>query len=129
MKKNTKNRTPFLTPEGYFDQFPGRMKDLIREGKRSVQVRKLNRAPLRWAVAAAIVGLAMLSIPLSRLFITSAPESYSDVAFLEEAGIFHNEYELAPYLEEDLPDEEEAFVSQTIDYLAMSDVEMDLIFE
>ena len=129
MKKEVHNRTPFITPEGYFDSFPGRMKDLItEEGK--VRVRKLNRAPLRWAFAAAVAGLALLSIPLTRLFTPSpSADIYSDVALLEESGIFHNEYELAPYLEEDETDEEEAYVSQTIDYLAMSDVEMDLIFE
>jgi len=130
MKKDTHKRTPFITPEGYFDYFPGRMKDLIQDGERTVRVRKLNRVPLSWAVAAAVVGLAMLSIPLYRLFLPStASDSYSEVALLEEAGIFHNEYELAPYLEENETDEEDAFVSHTIDYLAMSDVEMDIIFE
>ena len=129
MKKEVQNRTPFRTPEGYFDSFPGRMREFVRE-EGNVQVRKLNRTAVRWAVAAAVIGLAMLSIPLTRLLTPSAAEdSFSEVAFLEESGFFHNEYELAPYLEENDSDEEEAFVSQTIDYLAMSDVEMDLIFE
>ena len=128
MKKDVHNRTPFITPEGYFDSFPGRMKELIGQ-EREVRVRKLNRTPLRWAVAAAVIGLALVSIPLTRLFIPAPDDSYSEVAVLEESWIFHNEYELAPYLENDETDEEEAFVRQSIDYLAMSDVEMDLIFE
>jgi len=129
MKKEEQHQTPFTTPEGYFESFPERMKDLIRED-RPVKVRTLNRAPVRWAMAAAVAGLILLSIPLARLF-TPAPaaDSYPDMAFMEESGIFHNEYELAPYLDESDADEEEAYVSQTIDYLAMSDIEMDLIFE
>ena len=53
------------------------------------------------------------------------------MAILEQMQVLDDErylYEL--YAEEDVEmDEDEAFATQAIEYLAMNDVEMDLIFE
>ena len=126
---------PFSVPEGYFSSFPDRLKDRISKLEEDqVPVRKLGR-PVRFrvAIAAAIVGLALISYPVIRLTISGGGSSngYPDLTLLEEAGIFNNEYELALYLETygTPAGEEEAYLNQAMEYLAMNDVEMDLIFE
>ncbi len=125
----------FRVPAGYFEGFPERLKERIDalEGER-VPVRRLGRsAGFRIAVAAALVGLALISIPLTRIITPGMDSSdeFSNIALLEEAGVFYNDYELAPYLHggETVMGEEEAYLNQAMDYLAMNDVEMDLIFE
>ena len=126
---------PFRVPEGYFDSFPDRLKDRISKLEEDrVPVRKLGKsARFRVAMAAAIVGLALVSYPVIRMTTTVGGDTsgYPDLALLEEAGIFYNDYELAGYLEEEVSpvDEEEAYLIQAVEYLAMHDVEMDLLFE
>lgn len=136
MKKNSRNHPPFTVPEGYFEGFPGRLKERIHRGEqRKVPVRKLGRhRVLRIAIAAALTGLALLSIPLSRVLTPGTEQLDAGMAYLEELGIYHNDYELATYLGGNDPDgsesdEKEALVSEAIEYLAMSNVELDILFE
>ena len=135
LKHEPLQKQPFVVPEGYFETFPGRLKermDTLEAEKR--QVRRLGSGPgFRLVIAAAIIVLALISIPMVRMI---GPETGNsgetpDIALLEEAGIFSNDYELAGYFpaEEPIPDEEEAYMDQAMAYLAMNDVEMDLIFE
>jgi len=124
-----------VVPEGYFEGFPERLKERIDAlEEEQVPVRRLGRSVgFRIAVAAALVGLALISIPLTRITVPGNGSSveFSDIALLEEAGVFNNDYELAPYLhgEETVMEAEDAYLNQAMDYLAMNDVEMDLIFE
>ena len=126
---------PFRVPEGYFEGFPERLKERIDALEEvQVPVRRLGwSSGFRIALAAALVGLALISIPLSRIIAPpmASPDDFSDIALLEEAGVFNNDYELAPYLhgEETVMEAEDAYLNQAMDYLAMNDVEMDLIFE
>lgn len=135
MKNESINKKPFSIPEGYFESFPQRLKERM-EGldKEQTPVRKIGRsAGFRLAMAAAIVGLALLSIPLLKMIDPGYENSdeYYDIALLEGAGLFRSDYELAEYLiqEETAMDENEAYLGQAMDYLAMNDVEIDLIFE
>ena len=126
---------PFRVPEGYFDSFHERVKARISElEEQSTPVRRIGRTGwFRIAIAAAIVGLALIIYPLIR---NSAPgngetDGYTDLALMEAMGVFDHDYELVEYLEPEaaVVDDDEAFLNQAIEYLAMNDVEMDLIFE
>lgn len=135
LQQGSLRENPFRVPEGYFDSFPDRLKDRIsRLEEDQVPVRKLpGSARFRIALAAAIIGLALISYPLFRLLAPGDGSSggYPDMALLEEAGVFSYDNELAAYLDEgeNTLDEEEAYLNQAMEYLAMNDVEMDLIFE
>jgi len=99
-----------------------------------VPVRKLVTSHrVRIAIAAAIVGLALISYPVVRIALPGHGETDGaiNLALMEEMEIFNHEYELAGYLQPDETpiDEEEAYLNQAIEYLAQNDVEMDLIFE
>jgi len=97
-----------------------------------VPVRKLDsKRRLRLAIAAAIAGLVLISFPLARILTTgsAADEKFIEIALLDGAGLFSSDYELVSYLEEADMDDEEAYLSLAVDYLASSDLGMDLIFE
>jgi hypothetical protein len=85
------------------------------------------------AVAAAVATLALVTFPLVRTLspLKEAGGDYLEIALLDGAGLFASDYELASYLEEpgDLMDDKDAYINQAIEYLASSDVEMNLIFE
>jgi hypothetical protein len=83
-------------------------------------------------MAAALAGLVLLSIPLiNRLSAPGPDDSYADLILLDGNSFFGHRSELDLFLaaNEEAMDDEEAYVSQAMDYLAMNDVEMDLIFE
>ena len=85
------------------------------------------------AMAAALLVAALITTSIIRL--TTSPGSeglYPDIALLEQMQVFDDDrylYELLGEEEAVQLDEEEAFASQAIEYLAINDVEMDLIFE
>lgn len=124
---------PFGVPEGYFESFSDRLQQRIKEEESSrVPVRKIGTVT-RWAAIAAAV-LAATLITTSIVRFTNSSESdglYSDMAILEQLLVFDDDRYLYDYLEEgsDELDENEAFASQAIEYLAVNDIEMDLIFE
>lgn len=125
---------PFRTPEGYFESFPERLKDRLKsEEAEKPQKRSLLRLRPALAVAAAVAALALLTFPLVRILTpgSGSVENMVELAMLDDAGLFTSDYELAAYLEEySTPlDDEEAYASQAIEYLASADVEMNLIFE
>ena len=139
MSEKFTNKNPFKVPEGYFEGLHSRVQQRIREeevpdGRREVPVRRLDRSlRFRIALAAAVVAIALLSYPLVKVFITdpAAADRDAELAILDESGFFNDTYHLAEYLETDGEelDEEEAFLDEAVEYLAMNDVEMDLIFE
>lgn len=125
---------PFGLPEGYFESFSERLHQRIKEEESSrVPVRKIGTVT-RWvAMAAAILAAALITTSIIR-FTTSnngADGLYPDLALLEQLQVFDDDLYLYNLLEEesDELDEDEAFASQAIEYLAINDVEMDLIFE
>ncbi len=134
LQQESLKKYPFGVPEGYFDSFPERLQQRIREEESSVvPVRRIGTVT-RWiALAAAIMAAALITTSVLR--ITSrdrdAGDFYPDLATLEELHVFDDDRYLYDLLEEETPElnEEEAFVTQAIEYLAINDVEMDLIFE
>ena len=87
----------------------------------------------RVAMAAAVVGLALISYSIVKITTTGngSGNNFPEMAFFEEMQIFDDDrylYELIEEVEEEM-DEEEAFASQAIEYLAINDAELVLLFE
>jgi len=126
---------PFGVPDGYFDSFADRLQERIREEQSSkVPVRRMVAGTkFRIAMAAAVVGLALISYSIFKF--TSVGNgsngSFSEMALLEQLQVFDDDrylYDLIDEVEEEM-DEEEAFAVQAIEYLAINDAEMVLLFE
>lgn len=135
LQQETLKKQPFGVPEGYFERFSERLQDRIREEEsHRVPVRRLNTGPrFRLALAAAVVGLALITYSVIKVSNTEngANGSLPDMAVLEQLQIFDDDrylYELMGEEEEEM-DEEEAFATQAIEYLALNDAEMVLLFE
>lgn len=133
LQQESLKNSPFGLPEGYFESFSERLHQRIKEEDSSrVPVRKIGTTTRWLAMAAAILAAALITTSIIRF--TSGDQSeglYPDLALLEQLGGFENElymYELLEGEPSEL-DENEAFASQAIEYLAINDVEMDLIFE
>ncbi len=123
---------PFGVPEGYFDSFSDRLFKRIREEESSsVPVRKIGKTTRILAMAAAVMAAALITTSIIRFINNSnAGGLYPDLALLEEMQVLDDDRYLYEMMEESAPlDEDEAFASQAIEYLAINDVEMDLIFE
>ncbi len=132
MEKQKTN--PFKVPADYFDTLPGRLNDrLLRMEAEKVPTRRLGSFRVGLAVAAAVAALALISFPLVRMLTPGSEmeDNYLEYALLEGAVLFASDSELATYLEESayLMDDDDAYLNQAIEYLASSDMEMDLIFE
>ena len=125
---------PFGVPEGYFESFAGRLQERIREESSHVPVKRMvTRAKFRIAMAAAVVGLALISYSIFRINATGngANGNFTEMALLEEWQVFDDDrylYDLIGEMEEEM-NEEEAFAVQAIEYLAINDAEMALLFE
>ena len=124
----------FGVPEGYFESFAERLQQRIKEEESSgVPVRRIGISTRWMAMAAAVLAAALITTTIIRL--SSSPGSkglYPDIALLEQMQVLDDDrylYELLGEEEAVQLDEEEAFASQAIEYLAINDVEMDLIFE
>ena len=125
---------PFGVPEGYFESFSERLQQRIREEESShVPVRKIGTATRWMAMAAALLAAALITTTIIRLTSSRGTDGfYPDQALLEQMHVLEDDRYLYDLLvEEDKAElnEEEAFASQAIEYLAINDVEMDLIFE
>ena len=125
---------PFKVPEDYFDSLPGRLEERIASMEaEQVPVRRLRKARVGIAIAATLAAMALITLPLVRMLSpTGAQEDdFVEIALLDGAGLFASDYEMAAYLEgsESTMDDDDAYLSQAIEYLASADVEMDLIFE
>ena len=127
-------KQPFGLPEGYFESFSERLQQRIREEEPSrVPVRKIG-TPTRWlAMAAAVLAAAMITTSIVRLISSNnvAEREYSDLTLLEQMQVFNDDIYLFELVENEKAElnEDEAFASQAIEFLAVNDVEMDLIFE
>jgi len=85
------------------------------------------------ALAAALLAAALITTSIIRLTSSKGTEGlYPDLAILEQMQVLEDDRYLYELLDEEESielDEDEAFASQAIEYLAINDVEMDLIFE
>ena len=84
-------------------------------------------------MAAAVLGAALLTTAIIKFSGTGsdANDIYPDLALLEQLEVFDNDLFLYEYLESSSPElsDDEAFVAQAVEYLAMNDVEMDILFD
>ena len=126
---------PFGVPEGYFESFSERLQQRIKEEESSkVPVRKIGTATRWMAMAAAVLAAALITTTIIRFTSSNRDANglYPDQALLEQMQVLEDDrylYELMEEVELTKLDEDEAFASQAIEYLAINDVEMDLIFE
>ena len=126
---------PFGVPEGYFEGFADRLQERIREEESSQKpVRRIiTGTKFRIALAAAVVGLALISYSIFKVSSTGnvSDGNFPEMALLEQLQVFDDDrylYDLIDGVEEKM-DEEEAFAVQAIEYLAINDAEMLLLFE
>ena len=126
---------PFGVPEGYFENFSERLQQRIKEEESSkVPVRKIGTATRWMAMAAAFLAAALITTTIINFTSSNRDANglYPDQALLEQMQVLNDDrylYELMEEVELTKLDEDEAFASQAIEYLAINDVEMDLIFE
>ena len=125
---------PFGVPEGYFEGFSTRLQARIREEESSRLPERRIGSTTRWlAMAAAVLGAALLTTAIIKFSGTGsdANDIYPDLALLEQLEVFDNDLYLYEYLESSSPElsDDEAFVAQAVEYLAMNDVEMDILFD
>lgn len=125
LNKEGMNANPFKVPDGYFESLTDRLTDRIREEQtpQKLSAWKIIRPQL--ALAAAILGFALVSFALVRIFTAgnSSGEIY-DLATLEKMGYFYDESTLASIAssEADSLTEEDLWVDDAIDYLADNDI-------
>lgn len=135
LQQKSLKKHPFGVPEGYFESFSDRLQERIRQEEESkVPLRRIGTSTrIKVAMAAAILGVALISYSIIRstALNNDAPGSFLDIALLEQMDVIDDNSYLIGLMESEAEelDEEEAYASQAIDYLAINDVEMDLIFE
>ena len=135
LQRPASKNNPFGVPEGYFESFSERLQERIRQEEETrVPLRRIGRSTrFRVAMAAAVLGVALISYTLIRFqaLNSNGPGTYPDIALLEQFDLIDDNSYLLGLMEAEAEelDEEEAFVSQAIDYLAINDVEMVLLFE
>ena len=125
---------PFGIPEGYFEGFSTRLQQRIMEEESSrVPERRIGSATRWLAMAAAVLGAALLTTAIIK-FSGSGNEAngmYPDLVLLEQLEVFDNDLYLYEYLDTESAQlsDDEAFAEQAVEYLAMNDVEMYLLFD
>lgn len=133
LQQEALKKNPFGVPDGYFESFAERLHQRIMEEEASrVPVRKIGTTT-RWvAMAAAVLAAAVIITSIIRFTSGNDTEGlYSDMAILEQMYVLEDDRYLYEMYDEQAVemDEDEAFASQVIEFLAINDVEMDLIFE
>ena len=134
LQQQALKNSPFGVPEGYFEGFAERLQQRMKEEESSsVPVRRIGTTTRWLAMAAAVLAAALITTSIIRLSSTKGAEGlYPDMALLEQMQVLDDDrylYELFEEGEAVEMDEDEAFAAQAIEYLAINDVEMDLIFE
>ena len=125
---------PFGVPEGYFEGFSTRLQERIREEESSKLPERHIGSTTRWlAMAAAVLGAALLTTAIIKYAGSGSDANgiYTDLSLLEQLEVFDNDLYLYEYLESTSPElsDDEAFAAQAVEYLAMNDVEMDILFD
>ncbi|HER07444.1 MAG TPA: hypothetical protein ENO20_00910 [Bacteroides sp.] len=126
---------PFRVPEGYFDNFAGRLQQRIREEEEArVPVRRL-RSPDRFriAMAAAVILIALVTYPVIRILNVhdSRVNDYSDLVLLENMDLSDEDLYLLEMMADETSagNEEDIYLDQAMKHLALHEVELDLISE
>ncbi|MFO7934178.1 MAG: hypothetical protein R6U78_08850 [Bacteroidales bacterium] len=125
---------PFRVPDGYFESFAGRLQQRIREEEeKQVPVRRLwHSARFRTAVAAAVILLALVSFPLLRMSTVNEQLSgYPEEILLENMNMIEEDIFLMELMDNvtTAANDEEMYLDQAMEHLAMNEVELDLISE
>jgi hypothetical protein len=125
---------PFGVPEGYFEGFSTRLQQRIREEESTrVPERRIGSATRWLAMAAAVLGAALLTTAIIKFSGSGSDANglYPDLALLEHLQVFDNDLYLYEYLDTTSSklSDDEAFAEQAVEYLAMNDVDMDLLFD
>jgi hypothetical protein len=147
MKLNDKikNSNPYKVPDGYFDSLTERTMSAIRENQEQGEPVVNDGKPDRrivlrpfFALAAAIIGVAILATVMIRLVSTSRLSEryetgnslFADLA-TEELDTYMLEYELgqAEPPEMSQPQDGEISSEAIIDYLMMEDIDLNDIYE
>ena len=134
LQQDLLKKQPFEVPEGYFEGFSERLQARIREEDESKPVRRIvTTVRFRVAIAAAVLGVALISYSVLRVVLPNNGSSgiSFELALMEELEGFNVDSYWMELMEPETAalDEEEAYVTQAIDYLAINDVEMVLLFE
>lgn len=133
LQQEALKKHPFGVPEGYFESFAERLQERMKEEESSRVPAHRIGTTTRWlAMAAAVLAAALITTSIIRFSSTKDTEGlYPDLAILEQMQVLEDDRYLYELFDEEPTDmdEDEAFASQAIEYLAMNDVEMDLIFE
>jgi hypothetical protein len=134
LQQKSLKKHPFGVPEGYFEGFSTRLQQRIREEEASrIPERRMGSASRWLAMAAAILGAALLTTAI--LNFSGADKGANgldpEMALFEQLEVFENDLYLYEYLAGESPElsDEEAFAAQAVEYLAMNDVELDLLFD
>jgi hypothetical protein len=128
-------RHPFRVPEGYFENFPGRLRQRIREeGEKHVPVFRLpGSTRIRIVAAAAVILLALIAYPVIRMTGLSKEQisEYPDLVVLEEMDLCDEDLYLMELIEtgSTAADKEQMYLDQAMEHLALNDVDLDLISE
>lgn len=126
---------PFLVPEGYFENFAGRLQRRIREEEEArVPVHRLwNSTRFRVALAAAVMMLALITYPIIRITTLNDARmsDYPEMIVMEQMDLMDEDLYLLELMENgtDVSSEEEIYLNQAIEHLALNEVELDLISE
>lgn len=129
-------KSPLTLPEGYFEEFPSKILDRIRQEERqeNSEIPSRNRRYLiRYtvAVAASVLGIAMISLIAVRFLTGNGSQSTNDIDFalLEEMNIIHEDSDLIEFYDtgDEAYSDEDAWIENAVDYLASVDIDMDLL--
>ncbi len=134
LQQESLKKHPFGVPEGYFEGFSTRLQQRIREEESSRVPERRIRSTTRWlAMAAAVLGAALITTAIIRFsgMGSDANGIYPDLALFEQLEVFDNDLYLYEYLDtaSSKLSDDEAFAAQAVEYLAINDVEMELLFE
>jgi len=134
LQQKSLKKHPFGVPEGYFEGFSTRLQERIKEEEASTIPERRMGSTSRWlAVAAAILGAALLTTAIINFSGAGngANGLDSEMALFEQLEVFENDLYLYEYLAGESPElsDDEAFVEQAVEYLAMNELEVDLLFD
>ena len=134
LQQKSLKKHPFGVPEGYFEGFSTRLQQRIREEEASRIPERRMGSTNRWlAMAAAILGAALITTAVINFAGAGNDADGLDpeMALFDQLEVFDNDLYLYEYLASESGElsDDEAFAAQAVEYLAMNEVDMDLLFD